>query len=911
MSSCWLPSARRQIICSLHFPRVILGLAAAGIAIAVAAGQASAQTISITSPTASRTVQEGNDFATQQLQNPWDFTETRDIGFELGFNINNISNTGGIWKGVSSLAGAYVLPLFGGYPELNQIEGLQGDRKLPRYGSNTPITASKYKLLTFRLRQNNRSTIAIYWDNSSVGGFFPDGANFGAFGDSFAFAGIVANSGLTQYSFDMSTLPFEQKRGSWTGDIYALRLDPSVTAAAGSTTEFDWIRLVDPASGPDFEVCFTVSGSAPNNLITIFEDGNNAGFDGVPVARFTYANGTTNANTCTTNSGALGYKFSSAILPPGNHYFYATLSSRANNTAPLTQVSRSGYSAALVINAAPNAYFTAPTQLTGRDYAISEVGNPWDMDAAADVKNLGAVYPQALRQFTSPAFVNGVFQAIADPPLPGNTESDVQVHMNVPANKPIGSSKYRYLTYKIGIDGTLYPSLSDRIERGWVMRPVWWRNDIVNDGGGLKAHILYEGNQVYTTDLWDTSKMERGTPWTSSSSWFNLRVDPLETPVNTYFFLDYVELHGENVPTSNQYQISFSIDDPDSSAFDVTAFYDADNKNFDGSRIAAVTGIGAGSRTLTWNTAAVKAGRYYVYIVISDGVNTKKIYSPVPIAVGNVSGGTLQKIPYDFDGDRKSDRAVYRPGAFYINNANGTTRTQPFGGAGFVAVSGDFDGDLKTDPALVFQSGGTLTWYIVQSLTNTVRQQAYGLAGDVLAVADYDGDGRDEIAIFRSGAWFILYSDLRSEMRMWGVAGDIPLPRDYDGDGTDDLCVWRPSNGTWYIINSSGTPSTKTRQFGVKGDIPLPADFDGDGLADTALWRPRNGSWYIVKSQTLATESIQFGLPGDVPVVGDFIGDNQLDVSVWRPSNGTWYHNDRKGNISTFQWGLPGDTVGW
>ena len=53
-------------------------------------------------------------------------------------------------------------------------------------------------------------------------------------------------------------------------------------------------------------------------------------------------------------------------------------------------------------------------------------------------------------------------------------------------------------------------------------------------------------------------------------------------------------------------------------------------------------------------------------------------------------------------------------------------------------VPADFDGDGKTDLA-VFRSG---VWYIKQSSDNQPRYETFGAATDKLVPADYDGDAK-------------------------------------------------------------------------------------------------------------------------------------------------------------------------
>ena len=68
---------------------------------------------------------------------------------------------------------------------------------------------------------------------------------------------------------------------------------------------------------------------------------------------------------------------------------------------------------------------------------------------------------------------------------------------------------------------------------------------------------------------------------------------------------------------------------------------------------------------------------------------------------------------------------------------------------------------------------------------------------------DFDGDGKTDIAVYRSGAWFVLNSNGGNTVVGWGgAAQDVPVQADYDGDGKSDVAVYR--DGIWFILKSSG-----------------------------------------------------------------------------------------------------------
>jgi subtilisin-like proprotein convertase family protein len=244
-------------------------------------------------------------------------------------------------------------------------------------------------------------------------------------------------------------------------------------------------------------------------------------------------------------------------------------------------------------------------------------------------------------------------------------------------------------------------------------------------------------------------------------------------------------------------------------------------------------------------------------------------------------------------------------------------------------LSADFDGDGKTDIA-VWRSGtpSTAGFYIINSKDGTVRFQLFGQQGDdPSAIADYDGDGAADPAVFRCPSTpgpcaFYYMGTLNNPFNSitvvnWGdgIINNIsPIPGDYDGDGKADFCVYRedpliPGQGQYAIHKSNGSPDEFVDWGIIATDFIVPGDFDGDGKADFMVVRDNGGNY----QHYLQTRSGQFalytwGITNDVPVPGDYDGDGKTDVAVWRGSavsdeNRFYIINSHDGTVNFFTWG--------
>jgi MBG domain (YGX type) len=316
------------------------------------------------------------------------------------------------------------------------------------------------------------------------------------------------------------------------------------------------------------------------------------------------------------------------------------------------------------------------------------------------------------------------------------------------------------------------------------------------------------------------------------------------------------------------------------------------------------------------------AGKQGTYpITVALGSLSAKNY-PFPNLVNGVL--TVGIAPINDDtGAGHSDPAVFRRtsatsaqwfyfvvgplpiGKPYLNNG------QSFGSGSLdVSLSADFDGDGRTDLAVYRPSTGQ--WFVEEASTNFAGQllATFGGPKDIPVPADYTGNGKASVAVYRptTGQWFFAGQAQPLTFTTFKT-GDIPVPGNYDNTVKDEPAVYLPSTGQWIIDGPNGV---HTISFGGATDIPVPGAYNaltsGNAAVQPAVWRPTTGQFFI-RTPSGGTITDQFKV-GDISAPGDYDGIGETEAAVYRPSTSQWLvmgPNDKTPRVVA-SFGGPNDT---
>jgi hypothetical protein len=296
-----------------------------------------------------------------------------------------------------------------------------------------------------------------------------------------------------------------------------------------------------------------------------------------------------------------------------------------------------------------------------------------------------------------------------------------------------------------------------------------------------------------------------------------------------------------------------------------------------------------------------------------------------PAVVYDQGDGTMRVYRWTSDGDKFNRASDYESGSFALSNV------------GDRVASGDVDGDGHSDIVMayqnadntwafhVFRNGVTWagTWYTGGSM-NLDR------VGGRLVVGDFNGDGKAEPAlvfdqgdgtmrIYRwtsDGDKFNRSTDYESGSFALSNVGDRVAAGDVDGDGKDDIVMaYQNADNTWgihtfrYGSGWSGIWYTGgSLNLDRVGGRLVVGDFNGDGRAEpTVVYDQGDGTMRIYRwtsdgdkfNRSTDYESGSFALSnvGDRVAAADADGDGKDDiVMAYQNADNTW-------GIHTFRYG--------
>jgi hypothetical protein len=626
--------------------------------------------LTITAPASGARLAAGPDYATDVLGDPWDMSNPEDVspyptpaksGWASDFAVSG-GRVGGTTALNNGSRDSSVAFLYRGFYDVVNTG---------RTGRRYPIDSSFYKVVSFKLYSGVAGEAPqAFWFHYPWGG--PNG---GQYGIRFLPSTVAGNQ---IYVADLTQSLAAGQPWTQLSTVRGFRLDPNGTKV-GHTAYFDWVRLTRSDTQTTAKTRIQWSGGSGGTNIDIIDSGG------------------TSFRAATNVSGSF-YDWNHGVMPPGN---YTLRVIRGSSTATRT----------FSINNPPLVKVIDPDETGGQDYATQVLANPWDMDSSAtDVRSTSNV--------SGTSYSGSQFHGT-------NTNGDPLVMLLNGSNNstPINTDKYRYLTYSLKVDG---PFDLDATNGGSVAR-INWSSSTASAANASNTTttediIVFSGMNSYTIDLGTLQLGEdKGLESLGSmQSWTaadvrHFRIDPHEFKVARQFHFDNVKLAAMD-EAFGSFTIRFSGSDADGNPSTVSLYYDTNTNPNDG-RTLITSGVSLGAGSYTWNTGNVTPGTYWIYALVTDGVDQRGAYSTGQIRV-NAGGSTV--------GDPIT----------VIESPSSVSVTPPFTLTGW-AIDRDATSGSGVDYVQVYARNGGGSDTLLGNATRTTRNDIAQIYGSQFAQAGY------------------------------------------------------------------------------------------------------------------------------------------------------------------------------
>lgn len=563
----------------------------------------------------SLSVASAEDFASRSFQDPWDMNERTDFGWFLhgvdlpSPDLTNISFENGIFSATTGTS-----------PNVFLLEtGNPFAARVGKIGTNFPIDANTYRLVALRMNLSGASQAVFAWNRDHL--WDSSGSSSNVFN---------VTPGWRTYLIDLPALGLRSGTTAWSGLIRSMQLYPSYLTSFN--LQIDWIRLVNVNPSLCRQVTWSGLGGGP---VDLYLDTDSATNGNETLLAASVTNSTASAGCSASGSG---YNFYAGALAAGSYHVLARPSGSGSS------LTRS--SSAYQVNAIPTLTMTAPSdEGSSDDFATTQLGNPWDMDALSDVDQFFNVTEQSITTLgaeTPEGTPLGNVRVLwgrstaATPPLVGDPILALLWQRASVAR--IDPNRYRILTVEFGL-----PNAARSVATGSVARIVWrvaGSTDSVSDdiifNTRAGAHVM---NRI-SVDMADRAVLpiEEGSQigWVPGSASqpgidrFRFDVHEFSNPV--YFFVRRVKLAAlERVSPGTQYTVRWTASEGNGT---VTVYYDTDRNPSNGGR-TLVGSAPTSAAALAWTVPNVPEREYFISADINDGQgNVNSTYARWPIIIG-------------------------------------------------------------------------------------------------------------------------------------------------------------------------------------------------------------------------------------------------------------------------------------